>query len=72
MHLWDGGDLSGRWLVGHAPDFHGGDWDAYALFGPGARWTTGLTAPLSSGSPVIRRSDELAAAIGPLLTASAR
>jgi hypothetical protein len=72
MHLWDGDDLSGRWLTGHAPDFHGGDWDAYALFGPDARWTTALTAPLSSGSPVIRTSDELAAAIGPLLTAPAR
>jgi hypothetical protein len=72
MHLWDGGDLAGRWLVGHARDFHGGDWDAYALFGPDARWTTTTTlaAPLSSGSTVIGSSAELAAAIGPLLTAS--
>jgi hypothetical protein len=70
MHLWDGGDLAGRWLVDHARGFHGGDWDAYTLFGPDARWTTMLAAPLSSGSPVIGSSDQLAAAIGPLLTAA--
>jgi hypothetical protein len=45
--------------------------DADALFGPDARWTTTLAAPLSPGLPVIGSSDDLAAAIGPLLTAAA-
>ncbi len=71
-HLWDQGDLSGRWLVEHAPGFRGGDWDAYALFGPDARWTaTTLTPPLSSGPTVMGSSDDLAAAVRPLLTTAA-
>jgi hypothetical protein len=69
-HLWDGDDLSGRWLLKHAPDFRGGDWDAYALFGPDATWSATLPRPVSSGSTVIGGSDELAAAIAPLLAAT--
>lgn len=66
-HLWDAPDLSGNWLVEHAPDYHAGDWDAYALFGPEARWDQTLPSPLSSGSTVIGSSDDLARAIAPLV-----
>jgi hypothetical protein len=71
-HLWDGDDLSGRWLVEHAPGFRGGDWDAYALFGPDATWSATLPSPVSSGSTVIGSSDELAGAIAPLLATASR
>jgi len=71
-HLWDGDDIAGDWLVGHDPGFRGGDWDAYALFRPDAKWTASSPPrPASSGSTVIGSSDDLAAAIGPLLTAGA-
>jgi hypothetical protein len=67
-HLWDGPDVVGRWLVEHAPGFDGGDWDAYALFGPEARWTAASPpAPVSSGSTVVANRDRLARAILPLL-----
>jgi hypothetical protein len=58
--------------VEHAPDFRGGDWDAYALFGPDATWSATLPRPVSSGSTVIGSSDELATAIAPLLAATSR
>jgi hypothetical protein len=71
-HLWDGDDIAGDWLVHHDPDFRGGDWDAYALFGPTALWTSSSPPrPASSGSTVIGSSDALASAIGPLLTPGA-
>ena len=71
-HLWDGDDIAGEWLVGNDPGFHGGDWDAYALFRPDALWTASSPPrPASSGSTVIGSADDIAATIGPLLTAGA-
>ncbi|MGH7747338.1 MAG: hypothetical protein ACREQ5_21655 [Candidatus Dormibacteria bacterium] len=70
-HLWDGPDLAGQWLVDHAPDFRGGDWDAYALFGPETTWTRTPPTLVSSGSTVIGSSDELARAMVPLVAGAA-
>ena len=67
-HLWDGADRVGRWMVEHAPGFEGGDWDAYALFPPGATWTPGAPPrPVSSASTVVANRDRLDAAILPLI-----
>jgi hypothetical protein len=69
-HLWDGADLVGRWMVEHMPGFDGGDWDAYALFGPRAAWSaTTPPAPVSSGSTVVGSRDRLDTAILPLIAA---
>jgi hypothetical protein len=69
VHLWDGSDLAGDWLVNHVPDDQGGDWDTYLLFGPKATWTSVPRPLLSSGSTVIGSRDQLRAAIAPLLRA---
>jgi hypothetical protein len=72
VHLWDGHDVSGDWLVGHVGGYQGGDWDSFLLFGPEATWT-GRPAPLrGSGSPVDAQFDTLTRAIGPLLAAGTR
>jgi hypothetical protein len=68
VHLWDGRDVSGAWLVDHLPGYRGNDWDAYALFGPDAEWTDGHPPPvLSSGSTIVDHAGRLQAAVGRLL-----
>jgi hypothetical protein len=67
VHLWDGQDVSGDWLVEHVSGYQGGDWDTYLLFGPDATWTS-QPAPLrSSGSPVDDQIEALSQALSPLL-----
>jgi hypothetical protein len=68
VHLWDPQDLIGNWFVAHEPDNQAGDWDAYLLFGPTARWTSQPPPLISSGSTVIATRDQLAQSIGPLLS----
>jgi hypothetical protein len=70
VHLWDGNDVSGDWLVGHVSGYQGGDWDTYLLFGPEATWTSQPTPLRSSGSPVAEQIDALSQAVSPLLTAT--
>jgi hypothetical protein len=67
VHLWDPQDLVGNWFVNNEPDNQAGDWDAYLLFGPTARWTNQPPPLISSGSTVIGTSTQLAQSIGPLL-----
>jgi hypothetical protein len=67
VHLWDGKDIAGDWLVANLPEYRGSDWDAYALFGPNAVWTKTPHPLLSSGSTVIGSHDQLQAAILPIL-----
>jgi len=70
VHLWDGRDISGSWLVHHLPGYRGNDWDAYALFGPDATWTDS-SAPslLASGSTIIDRLGQLQGAVNRVLAA---
>lgn len=68
VHLWDPQDLVGDWFVAHEPDDQGGDWDAYLLFGPTARWTDQPPPLISSGGTVIDTKDDLAHSIIPLLS----
>ena len=68
VHLWDGKDIAGDWLMAHLSYYQGGDWDAYLLFGPNAVWTATPHPLLSSGSTVIGSSDQLQASILPLVT----
>lgn len=67
VHLWDGKDIAGDWFVTHLPNYQGGEWDAYLLFGPKAVWTSIPHPLLSSGSTVIGSSGQLQASILPLL-----
>ena len=72
VHLWDGRDISGSWLVHHLPDYQGNDWDAYALFGPGATWTdSSAPTPVASGSTITNRFDQLRGAVSRVLAAQA-
>jgi hypothetical protein len=75
VHLWDGEDVSGDWLVQHVRGYDGGDWDTYLLFGPDATWPSsgaGQPAPLeSSGGPVDDQVEQLDQALGPVLATSA-
>jgi hypothetical protein len=68
VHLWDERDVSGDWLVDNVPEFRGGDWDSYLLFGPDAEWGAAPSPLLSSGSTVIGRRNELARSLQPLLS----
>ena len=69
VHLWDGKNVTGTWLVNHLPGYLGSDWDAYALFGPAAVWSNAAPpALLGSGSSIVGNRDQLEQAIGPLLT----
>ena len=70
VHLWDGKDVSGDWLVHHVTGYQSGDWDTYLLFGPEATWTSQPTPLRSSGSPVDEQIDALSQAVSPLLTAT--
>jgi hypothetical protein len=70
VHLWDGRDISGSWLLHHLPGYGGNDWDAYALFGPGATWTDSRAPSLlASGSTIIDRFGQLQGAVSRVLTA---
>lgn len=70
VHLWDGRDISGSWLVHHLPGYRGNDWDAYALFGPDARWTdSSAPTPVASGSTIIDRFGQLQGAVSRVLSA---
>jgi hypothetical protein len=68
VHLWDGKDIVGDWLMVHLSTYQGGDWDAYLLFGPEAVWTATPHPLLSSGSTVIGSHEQLQASIIPFLT----
>ncbi|MBV9231322.1 MAG: hypothetical protein JOZ18_18565 [Chloroflexi bacterium] len=57
----------GDWFVANEPNYQGGDWDAYLLFGPQATWTSQPPPLISSGGPVIGVKDQLAQSIGPLM-----
>jgi hypothetical protein len=70
VHLWDGNDVSGDWLVNHVSGYQGGDWDTYLLFGPEATWSSQPTPLRSSGSPVDDQVDALSQAFSPLLAAT--
>jgi hypothetical protein len=70
VHLWDGDDVSGDWLVGHVSGYQGGDWDTYLLFGPKATWASQPTPLRGSGSPVADQIDALSQAFSPLLAAT--
>lgn len=70
IHLWDGPDLSGDWLVQQVSAGHGSDWDTYFLFGGEAVWTTTPGQLLSSGSTIVGRRDDLERALRALLTNS--
>jgi len=67
VHLWDGQDILGEWFVAHQPNYQGSDWDAYALFGPQARWASQPPPLIGSGSSVIGAKDQLAQDIAPFL-----
>jgi hypothetical protein len=67
VHLWDGDDVSGGWLVANVPGNQGGDWDTYLLFGPDATWTSRPFPLASSGSPVDHQLDDLRQALNSLL-----
>ena len=70
VHLWDRRDISGSWLVRNLPGYRGNDWDAFALFGPGATWT-GASAPalVASGSTIAGHFGQLRGAVGRVLAA---
>ena len=70
VHLWDQADLTGAWLVNDLPGFRGSDWDAFALFGADAMWSSQPPALLSSGTTIIGKRDELERAVQTLLGAS--
>lgn len=57
--FWDPGQVTGRWFGDHV---NGGGlaWDVYFLYG---RSGPDLASPLSTGSPVIANSGQLAAAL---------
>jgi hypothetical protein len=61
--LWDADQVVGTWLQANGGAF----WDAYLLFGPGARWRNRPTGVVSSGSPIVGATDELSRDIRRLL-----
>jgi hypothetical protein len=67
-YYWDANRAAGRWFSDHVTGNPGITWDAYFLYGPGARWTETPGPLLSSGGPVIGSSDELRSALQPFLT----
>jgi len=70
VHLWEGRDISGSWLLHHLPGYRGNDWDAYALFGPDATWTDSRAPSLlASGSTIIDRFGQLQGAVSRVLAA---
>jgi hypothetical protein len=68
VHLWDQQDVLGNWFADHLPNYQGGTWDAYLLFGKGVTWTNQPPPVISSGSSVIDQKDALAQSIHPFLT----
>lgn len=67
IHLWDGGEVSGRWFGARGGSPGGIEWDAYFLYDRGARWEDGPSKLVGSGRTVIGRSDDLKREMGPFL-----
>ena len=67
--FWDQEKVVGRWFAEHNIADCGADilWDAYLLFGPEAEWDAVPSPLISWGVPVYHRSEDLKAAIRPLL-----
>jgi hypothetical protein len=68
VHLWDADAVTSDWFAENVEHSAGPAWDVYYLYGPDARWTDVPGPIVSSGATVIGRSDQLRAAIEPLLT----
>jgi hypothetical protein len=66
-HYWDGQAVSSDYFGGHLPGGFPGLWDAYAVYGPTARWDD-QPAPLAGwGGSVIGDSSSLMATVRSLL-----
>jgi hypothetical protein len=61
--LWDQEQVVGTWFQANGGSF----WDAYYLYGPGARWRDRPTAPVASGSPIVGATGELGREVRRLL-----
>lgn len=66
-YLRDGQKTVGNWHSANVTYQPGTTWDFYAVYGRDAH---DLMSPISMGSTIIGRRDNLAASIGPLLVAS--
>ena len=65
-HFWDGKQVIGRWFTDNVKscDTLGPvAWDAYYLYGRDAKWEDALDPALSCGTPVIKATEPLAAAL---------
>jgi hypothetical protein len=65
--FWDERGAAEKWFAEHVKA-ESVSWDAYFLFEPGARWTSGPGRPASSGSPVFDDREELDAALAEIRT----
>jgi hypothetical protein len=65
--LWDANAVSSQWFSQHVTNEPGPTWDYYMLFSPRARWGAVPGPIVSQGGPVIADSNQLLAAIRPLL-----
>ncbi len=68
IHLWDADRLAGRWFAENVDGYQGVSWDAYYLYGLAAEWQSTPGPPLSIGSSVFGRREELTAALAPLFS----
>jgi hypothetical protein len=67
ISLWDQDAVSSQWLSQHVTNEPGPTWDYYLLF-PARAWWGAVPGPIvSQGGTVIGQSDQLLAAIRPLL-----
>ena len=57
--FWDGRGLVSSWYLDHVVHGSGIVWDAYFLYGPGARWDATPGPALSSGGPVVDHTADL-------------
>jgi hypothetical protein len=69
-HLWDEGQVVGRWLADHGLGEGPVSWDAYLLFGPDGRWGDLPPDPVGRGRPVIGVIGDLKALLGRLASVS--
>jgi hypothetical protein len=67
-YYWDQDKVAGRWFSDHVTGGAGVTWDAYFLYGPGARWDQSPGPLVSSGGPVIGSAGDLMTAIRPFLS----
>lgn len=65
--LWDQNAVSSQWFSQHVTGQPGPTWDYYLLFPARARWGAVPGPVVSQGGTVIGQSDQLLAAIRPLL-----